>query len=205
MPYKYKSKFKRRNKSYRRRKMPIVKLIQRVINSNTEHKYNSTNSDNTVLTGIAPFDIILNGIPQGTDVAERAGLIVNSSRLSLRYRIQLTNSNAEYVVRVYVIQSMSDVDPIQMPGVDDLMPTLRDAKNSYRILYDRTHELSLGIHQDMRVNVKVPGKRMIDCRFDDSSLLDFTKGKIKLHFVTDNDTAGDILVGSFSHFYFTDP
>ncbi len=202
MPSKFSGK--RRFRRRRRRKMPIRKLIKKVINSSAEHKYNTESEDFTSLTVSTPHIDVLSVVSQGAAVQDRIGLIVTPARLRVRYNIQLNDSNAEASVRVFIIQSMEKNNPSNLPDTFTLMPTLRDAEFSYRILYDRSHEFSLGIHQDIRQEVSIPGKRMADVRWGSTTSTDFNKGAIFIHFVTDNTIADTIQGGWHSHFYYTD-
>lgn len=204
MPRGFYPKKKRYNNRRKRRKLPLVKLIKKVIDSNAEHLYNTATGVTITLSTGLPFIGSLAGIQQGTDVDDRSGIIVKPTRLRMRYRLTLVAPGIVASVRVYIIQNMTDVDPLGLPDTDDLMPTLKQAKNAYRILYDRTHELSLGIHQDLRQEVYIKGSKMIELRFDGASANDFTRGDIHFNFVTDHPEINEIEASFQSHLYFTD-
>lgn len=199
MPSRFRRKFKRR----RKRKMPIVKLIKKVIQNQAEHKYNDQAGTQVSLVEPNPFLVNLANIGEGTSNNNRIGNNIKVASIRIRYNLQLLNSSSAYSVRVYVYQSLSDGTPQDLPNVTELWPPLEVSKINYRILYDRTHQMSLGVNENLYRDIRIKGKRIIDISFDGTSG-GTNKGQIFIHFETDNVTADELSVGLFSRLYFTD-
>ncbi len=200
------SRFNRRKRrsGRRKRKMPIVKLIKRVIHSTAEHKYVNSSFDTTSVTESAPIDIPLTTIVEGSAFDRRDGLIVTPSRLKIRFGIFNSDGAVASSIRVYVIQSMDNTDPSAMPDVELFMPPLQNANFAYRILYDRTFQLGLGLNRNIFRNINIRGKKMSKLRWGSTAGDDLTEGRIRLHVVTNSTLADDIAWTSVHRLYFTD-
>jgi len=85
----------------------------------------------------------------------------------------------------------------------EIFPALEEANVNYRVLYDRTHELSLGVSQDFFKMVSISGKRFIEVKFDGSTG-GTDKGIIQIYFATDNTQANGISVDFKGRSLFTD-
>ncbi len=193
----------RRKKRFRRRrrKMPIVKLIKKVIQSQAEHKFRDLITPPISVTFTTPRTFIMNGLPEGTGTNARIGFAVKSSMLKIRYHIFSANSGVIANVRVYVIQNTTLNDPAVLPDVFGLFPRLEDSIVKYKVLYDRTHQISLGINEDIFVN-KTFRRFPVSLKWDGPSNNDIVTGKIDLHVVSDALIADDITFGqTFRHTY----
>ncbi len=200
-PRRRRRKFKRR----RKRRMPIVKLIKKVILSTAEHKYRLTNANSTNLEFSNPMVATLNTCPGGDSVEARVGNDLIMSHINVRYGLILTDSNFNATVRVYVIQFMSQAGPQQLPSRPiGLMPNQTEAVNLYRILYDRTHQLSLGVNLNLIRKFSIPGRKLKKADFFDNGLDQFSTGEIRIFFVTDNETGNTIESQYVSRMVFTD-
>lgn len=194
----------RRKRISRVRRPAVVKLIKKVIKQQAEHKYSNVTANGTI-TNAVPLEVPLNAIEAGNSAERRIGNDINISHINLRYALFLDDINTKIMVRVYVIQSLNDVDPTNLPSeIIDLMPNLPDSVNNYRILYDKTHQMTLGINANFVRMVRLSGKKMIKTEFRDTGLFDFTKGKIAIHFITDNSTALNVVMGLAARMVFTD-
>lgn len=202
MPARRFTKFKKKTFS-KRRKMPIVKLIKKVIQSSAEHKYNDQAGVQTSLLEPSPFIQSLANIGEGASNNNRIGNNITPSSIRIRYNVQLLNSSSAYSVRVYVVQSLSDGTPQDLPNITELWPPLEVSKINYRILYDKTHQMSLGVNENLYRDIRISGKRIIDISFDGTSG-GTNKGSINIHFETDNVVADEVSVSYFSRLYFTD-
>lgn len=199
MPFRRRKRFKRR----RKRRMPIVKLIKKVIQSSAEHKYHDQAALTVSLLEPNPFIINLQNIAEGTTNNQRVGNNIKIASVRIRYNITLLNSSSSYNVRVYVVQSMADGTPQDLPNVLELWPPLEVSKINYRILYDRTHQVSLGINENLFRDIRISGKKFIMVNFDGTSG-GTLKGAFNIHFETDNQAANELGVSFESRTYFTD-
>lgn len=197
-------KFRRKHIRRRKRRMPIVKLIKKVITSQAEHKYFDQTGNSTSLEESLPFVLQLNQVFQGTQFKDRLGVVVNPTRLKVRYQIVLDDAGIDTQVRVYVIQDLQQLNPDSMPSVLGFMPPLTESLRTYRILYDRTHELSLGVLQNHTFKINIKGPKMINTHWSDNVSTNIIKGRIRLFFVTKNTEINKVSVSFVSRFYFTD-
>ncbi len=195
---------KRRSNGRRRRKMPIVKLIKKVLQSTAEHKYVNSSFETTSVVETTPIDIPLSTIVEGSAFDRRDGLIVTPSRLKIRFGIFNSDGAVASSVRVYVIQSMAADDPAAMPDVDLFMPPLQNSNFAYRILYDKTFQMGLGLNRNIFRNINISGKKMTKLRWGSTSGDDLTEGRIRLHVVTNSTLADDVAWNSVHRLYFTD-
>ncbi len=189
MPHK---SFKSRRGRRRSRRMPIVKLIKKVIKQSAEHKHDDFQVNTTSLVGSSDFTVGMNIIGTGASVHQRIGNDINVSHVKIRYDIFCSDANAALNVRVYAIQFMDADQPLALPAVGELFPTLDDSKQAYRILYDRTHEFALGIHRNVFTSVRISGKKLIELKFEDTMGTTPLQGNLFLVFTT-NNADSDIL------------
>ncbi len=198
------TKFRRKTVS-RKRRPSVVKLIKKVIKQQAEHKFQNITGGSASLTDIAPFVGALNAVANGNTAETRIGDDINVTHINLRYNLFLDDANTKNLVRVYVIQSLNDDPPLALPDTPvALMPNLPDAINNYRILYDKTHQMSLGINVDIIRMIRLNGRKMIKTEFRDVGLLDFTKGRIDIHFITNNIVTNNIQMSFQARMVFTD-
>ncbi len=184
----------RRKKRFRRRrrKMPIVKLIKKVMLSQAEHKFKQQITVTTSVTDVAPIGVILNEVSEGATVDGRVGFVCKSSSIKIRYHLVTSTSAVIAVVRVYIIQNTTNDNAQNLPDIGELFPTIVNSEVKYNILYDRTHQMSLGIAENIYVNLKLRKFPTNPLKFDSPFGNDFVQGKIVLHVVTDNKIAGDV-------------
>ncbi len=198
------SRFRRKTVS-RNRRPSVVKLIKKVIKQQAEHKYQNTVGGSINITDSIAFQAPLNAVSSGSSAENRIGDDLTITHINLRYNIFLADANTKNLVRVYIIQSLNDDAPLLLPGTPvALMPNLPDAVNNYRILYDKTHQMSLGINVNILRMVRLSGKKMIKTEFRDVGLMDFTKGRIDIHFITDNETTDNVSLSFQARMVFTD-
>ncbi len=189
---------------HRGRRMPIVKLIKKVIKQSAEHKHDDFNVNTTDLVAVAPFSVGMNIIGTGDSVHGRIGNNISVSHVKFRYELNLIDANDAFSVRAYVIQFMDPDIPLDLPGIGDLFPTLDDSKQAYRILYDRTHEFALGIHRNTFTSVRISGKKLIELKFEDTNGTTPLMGNLFLQFVTNNIETNKMSVQVNGRTTFTD-
>ncbi len=197
--------FRRRVVKHRRRrkKMPIVKLIKRVIKNESEHKYHTVQDTEPSITDSSPWLVDISNIGNGTDENTRIGNNVDFSKVRLRFALRSSTNSNTMMVRVYIIQSTTDADPNNLPNTNGLFPPLRTSLVRYKVLFDKTYQYGLGINQSIirDVNVKrglLPGK------WATSSGDSHTMGRILFHVQTDNNNANDLNATLDSRLYFID-
>jgi len=195
---------RRKRRPARRRKMPIVKLIKKVIQNSAEHKFVDSSFSTGSVEFVSPVKVILNTITETAGFNGRTGIIVKPSRLKIRFGIKNADGAVASSVRVYVIQSMDNTDPSAMPIMSVLMPPLKDSNFAYRILYDRTWQFGLGLNRNVFKTIIIPGKKMIDCRWGSTSGTDLTEGRLNIHVVTNSTVASDVSYEHVARFYYTD-
>ncbi len=197
----------RRKKTFKRRRsrrMPLVKLIKKVIISTAEKKYLPFVAMTTNLIAGTPFSGVLNIISGGSGIRDRVGNDILPNKIVLRYNMTLESSSTNALVRVYIIQALEQDDPQDLPGVQFLMPPLADALNPYRILYDRTHQLGLGVNEILVRQIHVKGSKMSAVKYFDNIGGNFTEGRITIHFVTSNLVPDNVTAQFDSRFHYTD-
>jgi len=177
---------RRKRRFKRRRRMPIVKLIKKVIKAQAEHKHIEFDVQETSLVAVSPFTVGMNIIGTGTTVHSRIGNDINVSSVKFRYELFLLDASETFSVRVYAIQFLDDILPETLPNVGELFPTLDDAKHPYRILYDRTHQFGLGVNQNIFRTVKIKGRKLIELKYEDGAGTTPLQGNLFLTFVTNN-------------------
>ncbi len=192
-----------KKKFTRRKKMPIVRLIKKVIQNQAEHKYTNFLHQSIGIVDVAPFAVTLLDILEGTSINERVGLSIQVARIHLRYKVITANTNIRINVRVYVIQNHTDKDPAALPAIEAIFPTLQEAKVRYSVLYDRTHQMALGINQVIYKDIKLKAFKLKEIRYDGPGA-SFDIGNIKIHFLTDAVSAEDVFVSSIGRTLFTD-
>ncbi len=183
-------RFKRRFRKRRRKpaKKGIVKLIKKVIRSEAEQKFFEQFLSGTGITLSSNFVSNLTDIDQGTNFFDRVGVELQPDMLNLRFHLFLTsNPGIPVSARVFIIQNMVDDDPSAVPtNVVSLMPNLVQSMVPYRILYDRTFDMSLGgNNQDINRSVRIPAAKMKNIKWTGSSPTIYTQGKIRFHVITD--------------------
>ncbi len=189
---------------HRGRRMPIVKLIKKVIKQSAEHKHDDFSVDTTDLVAVSDFTVGMNIIGAGVSVHERIGNDINVSHVKFRYELNLLDANEAFSVRAYVIQFMDPDIPLVLPNIGGLFPTLDDSKQAYRILYDRTHQFGLGINRNTFTNVRISGKKLIELKFEDNNGTTPLMGNLLLTFTTNNILAGKMSVQVEGRTTFTD-
>ncbi len=192
----------RNKRRHKRRKMPIVKLIKKVIKSSAEHKFKSLLGSTASLVESTAFSTILTNVAQGTARNERIGNNISLAKLRIRYSFNLLSAGAVNTCRMYVFQQIDEGLPEDLPGVFDLWPPLDKALHRYRILADKTFEMGLGVHQELVREITIPGSKLVDASYQGSGseLL----GVIRLQFETSNNTADTVSVNFDSRLYWTD-
>ncbi len=180
----FKKRFNRKRRK-RGKKMPIVRLIRKVIKSEAEHKYHSFNDTESNITAALPYTADVTNIGNGTDVNTRIGNIVDFEKVRIRYTLRSSINTNAYVARVYLIQSYAETDPVNLPSIEDLFPTLADSQFRYKVLYDRTFQFGLGINQVIVRDINVK-KRLLPGKWASNSGQTQVMGNIVLHILTDN-------------------
>ncbi len=196
--------FRRKTRFKRRRRMPIVKLIKKVIKSQAEHKHDDFSVNTTDLLAISPFTVGMNIIATGTSVHNRIGNDISVSNVKFRYELSLLDASETFSVRVYAIQFMDDNEPLNLPDIGDLFPTLDDSKQAYRILYDRTHQFGLGVNQNLFRTIRISGKKLIRLKYEDGGGTTPLQGNLFLVFATNNILTGKMSVQVNGRTTFTD-
>ncbi len=199
MPFRQRKRFTKRK--FTKRRAPIVKLIKRVIQSQAEHKYRDDSAQQTSLVA-SPFETFLNNIAQGAGRGARIGNDIKPSMLHLRFSIELLIAGEINNVRVYLYQNLEAAKPLQLPTIGTLWPPYEVALSRYKILYDKTFEMSLGVNQNIFRNIRIPGSKMRTIEFEGtgSSLA----GTLHIVFVTNNVTIDAVSVEYESRLYYTD-
>ncbi len=195
-------KFKRKNFVPREKVMPIRKLVRKIIKQESEHKIHSTSGAILNLSQSNFFATTLTNIGGGTDRNTRIGNDVELQRLSLRFTMTASSSGFSGLMRVYVIQNVSDDDPQLIPDVEGLMPSLYQSKVPYKVLFDKTYQFGLGINEIIIRNIRV--KIPLNGSWFDSSGSSYTKGKVSIHFVANNPGPDQLEGGYTSKVYYTD-
>ncbi len=179
-------RFKRRRRSHRPKK-GMVKLIKKVIRSEAEQKFFEQFLSGAGITEVSKFTSSLTDISQGLEEFDRIGVELQPDKLNLRFHLFLTsNPGIPISARVYIIQNMVDDIPQALPtALVSIMPNLVQSRVPYRILYDRTFDMSLGSHQSINRTVRIPASKMKPIKWEGSSSTIYTQGQITLHVITD--------------------
>lgn len=196
---------RRKRRRTRRRKMPIVKLIKKVIHSSAEHKFNDFAFNATNVQDIAP--VVTNGITdilQSVGIDDRIGLRVTPSRLKVRFGIQDNDSGGAINVRVYIVQNLASQNPNNMPVVGDLFPPLLAANNRYRVLYDKTFQFGLGLNRRIFREFNISGRKLAQMYWSSSAGNALELGRINLHVETNNTVFDDVSFQLVTRLYYTD-
>lgn len=114
--------------------------------------------------------------------------------MSLRYQIiRDPNLGGPVSVRCFVIESLDENDPDALPGIPvALFPTLSQSNSRYKVWYDRCHDMSSNVHENVNVFKRINLKKH-QIRMDGISNV-FLKGKLVVYFVTDNPTTNAIAI-----------
>ncbi len=194
-------KFKSRRT--RRKKMPIVKLIKKVIKNEAEHKYHILSDITSSVVEANPLILDVTNIGAGTDVNSRIGVSVNFSRVKIRFTLRSDANTNFFLARVYLVQSFESIDPVALPNVEELFPPLTQSLTSYKILYDRTFQFGLGINQIISREISF-GRGLHEGKWSTTSGQSQVKGNIVFHVVTDNTVADALNTAMESRVYYTD-
>jgi len=198
--------FKKRRMRRRRKKSgkSLRKIIKNVIASESEKKIFNASHNELDLTDIKPLISTLNFIVPGDARNQRIGNKLEPKFLKIKFQIKKNVSANADAVRVFVIQNLTDVAPSDLPEtILDFMPSFELATVGYKVLYDRTFDLSLGVHGNMVRNIKIRVPRMLGHnQYDNPG--SFVKGEIRIHVITDNVDTDEISFLSQSRFRYTD-
>ncbi len=181
-------RFRRRRMNKRHSKKGMVKLIKKVIRNEAEQKFFEQFLSGAGITASSNFVSSLTDIGQGTNFFDRVGVEIQPDLLNLRFHLFLaSNPGIPISARVFIIQNMVDDNPAALPtNVVSLMPNLVQAMVPYRILYDRTFDMSLGgDHQSINKTVRIPASRLKHIKWTGSATTIYTQGKIQFHVITD--------------------
>ncbi len=193
----------RKRRFRRKRRMPLRRLIKKVIVQQAEKKFHNLLVTNTDLTTSTSTTNSLSQVPEGTGVGQHIGDNIDVTRLRFRFQIRvITGAQSPNAVRVMLFQELSNQPVVSLPvRMEDLWPTLNISLNPYRVLYDRTFDMGLGIHSDVVVDTTI--KRM-QKQITFSTGLTNTMGEIFVRVITDNTVADALEFFSSSRLYFTD-
>ncbi len=183
----FKRRFRKRRR-HRRAKKGMVKLIKKVIRSEAEQKFFEQFLSGSGITQVSKFQSSLTDISQGLEEFDRIGVELQPDKLNLRFHLFLTsNPNIPVAARVYIIQNMVDDIPQALPtALVSVMPNLVQSRVPYRILYDRTFDMSLGgNNQNINRTVIIPSSKMKNIKWEGSSSTIYTQGQITFHVITD--------------------
>ncbi len=201
MPAFRKRKFRRRKG--RRKKMPIVRLIKKVIQNEAEHKFHIFSDITESVVKANPLILDVTNIGAGTDVNTRIGISVNFTKVKIRFTLRSDINNRAYLARVYLIQSLESEDPTALPNVEELFPPINQSLSSYKILYDRTFQFGLGINQLVSREISY-SRHLQEGKWASTGGQSQVKGNIVFHVVTDNETADALNTAMESRVYYTD-
>ncbi len=191
-------RFHRKNRRKPSSKRGLVRLIKKVITSEAEQKFREDFNINTNI-GVSGIERVLTAVPQGVNFGDRVGVEYQPDLLNLRFHLRLSSNPKPISARVYIIQNMVDTTPTSLPtNMATLMPNLLQSTVPYRILYDKSFDMSLGARSDINVQIKIPSHKMISVKFTGSGDNLYSQGKIIFTIITDNDV-DDILSNSLSY------
>ncbi len=185
-----KKRFRRRRRH--KRKMPIVKLIKKVIQSQAEHKYKNFNVPATGIDSSGNLAISLFSITQGIDRDERIGNDVKFASLKIRYRVDLLDSSDTLNCRIHLVQNVDNTSPSNLPEVGELFPKLNESVVKYRVLFDKTHQLSLGINESIYRNLTIR-KFPVKTKYTNPVGNSFDTGDVFMRVYSDDPTAGNLV------------
>lgn len=195
MPYKkYRMVKRRRYRPRYKRKKQFKKAVARVLYSLAEHKWIQGLASATSLTTLTPLESTMNLIFPGNPESGRIGTKMTMLNLAFRYQIHIDPNLAQTLnVRVYIIESLEELDPANLPASPlGLFPTLTQSNSRYKVWYDRSHDMSPNVHEDIVVSKRVALKKH-QIRMDGLTNT-FLRGKLRIFFVTDNSTANAVAV-----------
>ncbi len=198
--------FPHRKRSFRRRpraKKSLRKVIKAVITSQAEKKFHNLIISNSDLVNATPFTNSLSQVPQGNLVSQRIGDNIDTVRLRLRYNIKSVGTGqTPESVRVMVFQQLSNGTVIGIPeDIQNLWPTLNVSIDAYKVLFDRTYDMGLGVHSDFTGDITIRNmQKQLTFSTGDTNIM----GEIFLRVITDNDTMGNLQFLAESRLYYTD-
>ncbi len=191
-------RFKRRHRRTRRPKKGMVKLIKKVIRSEAEQKFHEFFATDTNITDANSANRTITVVPQGVGFGDRIGIEFQPDLLNIRFHLRLLSNPKPISARVFIIQNMVDDNPQNIPTtMGQLMPNLQQSVVPYRLLYDKSFDMSLGARSEINVQLRIRGSRMKSVKFTGSGTTVYTQGKILFHIITDNDVA-DILTNDLN-------
>ncbi len=179
----------RRRRRHSRPKKGMVKLIKKVITQQSEQKFREDTQSNSSIGGGGMIRNMTT-IGQGLNFGDRVGIEIQPDLLNFRFHLFLnSNPGIPISARVFVIQNLVDQDPTNLPtDVVTLMPNLQQSSVPYRILYDRTFDMSLGSgFQDINRQVRIRGSKLKSIKWVGSDANIYTQGQIRFYIVTDNE------------------
>lgn len=195
MPYKkgYAMRKRRYRPRYRKKKQ-FKKAVAKVLYSLAEHKWIQGNASSTSLTFLLPLASTMNLIFPGNPESGRIGAKMTMLSLALRYQIiKDPNLGGAINVRCYVVESLEENDPANLPGSPiGLFPTLSQSNSRYKVWYDRCHDMSSNVNENIVVKKRIPLKKH-QIRMDGLTNT-FLRGKLVIFFVTDNTIANNIAI-----------
>lgn len=195
---------KRKTRRGRRKRGPMVKLIKKVIQSQAEHKYIQFITADTSIVVSGNDQFRLTPVAEGTSRDDRIGNNIKVSAIKGRFHIRTADSGVINNVRVYIIQNSTDLVPSDLPGIGDLFPLINEAGLSYKILYDRTFQMSLGIRENAYVNYFISGRKLSMVKFEGAIASTFDKGEVIMFVVSDSIVADDITFSAVHRCMYTD-
>ncbi len=176
---------------YRRRFSRFTRAVKGIIYNTAENKYHNSSGDlANLVAGSSPFAFDTTLISQGTNKNTRVGTVIKPSNMLLKYKLELNDTSVRANARVFIVQNSVDAVPLNLPAnPTQLFPTIEAAEVPYKVLHDKTYDMSLGRNQNRVVNVYLPRRRMRRIKWQGSASTPYRQGDIQIYVCTDNTTA----------------
>lgn len=196
-----------RKKNGRNRRRPrrntFEQKVKKVMNKMAEKNFNDQQMIRNNVTDVLEQQSFTN-IQAGTGNTDRIGNKIALRKFKVRYVLTLNNSSAFSLTRVFILQWLEDVQPANVPTVFQLMPTYEAAIRKYKVLYDETHQLSLGVNENLIRQFDISAKQFSPIEWSDSTGNSVISGNIEMYVISTNATTDAVDFLASTRLYWTD-
>ncbi len=197
----YKRRFKKRR--YKKKgRMSLNRRVKKIMDKNSEKQYYSFGISASNLLQASPSNTVVSNIAQGTGFDNRVGNQLKPFSMKVLYQCELNASvQPRTAIRFMIIQTLANGQPNGLPtNTYHLNPSLSDASNKYKILYDRTHQLSAGVSEMINRTFSLRNLRRIT--FDENTTV-ARFGQVFVYVLTDNGVANGVSFRASTRIHYT--
>lgn len=198
-----KRRFIKKRRFKKRGKMSLNRRVKRIMDKNLEKQYYSFAINNANLLQASPSNTIISNVVQGSAFNQRVGNQLKPFSLKVLYQCELNSTlQPRTAIRFMIIQTLANGQPLTLPTQTyHLLPSLSDSSNKYKMLYDRTHQLSEGVSEMLNRSFSIHGLRKIT--FDENTTVS-RFGQIFVYVITDNGVTNGVSFRASTRLHYTD-